>query len=158
MTLTQARLKELLHYDPETGVWTWLVRRKGTRGFGQRAGTTGPNRRQRIKIDGQEYLSYRLAWLYMTGEWPAKLIDHINGCQWDDRWVNLRAATHQQNQGNMKHRSGYKGVTKRSNRWYVACGRNTYVGCFRTEGDAARAYDAAAKKRFGEFALLNYPN
>jgi hypothetical protein len=94
-----------------------------------------------------------------------KYIDHINGNGLDNRNDNLRPASKQQNAWNArpmrKKDSGkYKGVycknLKRGKSWEVKVG-SKYVGRFKNEEEAARAYDAKAIELFGEFARLNFP-
>ncbi len=99
--LSQERLKELLHYDPETGVFTKLVSRTGRWPAGEVSGTTGPGRRQ-IQLDGKIYRSHRLAFLYMTGRWPEHGVDHIDGNNSNNSWENLREATQSINGKNCK--------------------------------------------------------
>jgi len=99
----------------------------------------------------------------MTGHWPTS-IDHINNDSTDDRWGNLRLATQTQNQMNTSTRgdntSGYKGVHPysrgNSHRWVAQIGRH-HIGYFNTPEEAARAYDAEATNRYGEFAYRNFP-
>jgi hypothetical protein len=108
--ITAERLRELLSYDPETGVFRWLVRR-----------LPGNIRKQSISgyrgihIDGRRYKCSRLVWLYQTGEWPTHEIDHVNGDRVDNRFCNLREATLTENRWNSRKRvnntSGYKGVS-----------------------------------------------
>jgi len=95
------------------------------------------------------------------------MIDHINGNGLDDRRANMRTCTNQQNMRNLrKRRSGssiYKGVyyDKRRRTWYARIchnGKNIHLGTFATEIEAARAYDRAARRLFGEFARLNFPD
>lgn len=76
-----------------------------------------------IRIDGRAYRVHRLAWLWMTGEWPDPECDHINTVKNDNRWFNLRKATRGQNAANRNANStswtGQKGVTwdKRNSKW-----------------------------------------
>ncbi len=160
MELTQARLKELLHYDPETGHFTWVVARKGCR-LSRSAGYTRHDGYVCIRVDRQLYLAHRLAWIYMTGEWPANDLDHIGGDPTDNRWCNLRAATRAQNNLNTKRRSdnasGYKGVfwSTQKQRWVARIhidGKPKHLGSFKVAEDAYAAYCEAAKASYGQFA------
>ena len=94
---TLQRLRSLLHYDPDTGRWTWVVDRGGTARTGKEAGyihsfSDTQNQRRVLKIDGVFYRASRLAWFYMTGQWPKNLIDHKNGDTLDDRWENSQTS------------------------------------------------------------------
>lgn len=158
--LTQARLKELLHYNPDEGVFTWRVRRKGTRSD-QVAGGKQSCGYVEIRIDGKRHLAHRLAFLYVTGAVPSGPVDHINHNRSDNRWGNLREATVSQNLGNARlskrNKSGHKGVywDKRDGRWLAHIGMNGRVkrlGRFTDINDAISAYTAAAQSHFGEFA------
>lgn len=90
-------------------------------------------------------------------------VDHVNRNGLDNRRANLRLCSQSQNNANRPARSGtsskYKGVTwsRSIRRWTVQAGHGGYVGCFPSEEDAARAYDVVAKNKWGEFALLNFP-
>src|SRR5581483_4605210 len=87
------------------------------------------------------------------------LVDHINRNPLDNRRLNLRFATRQQNAANMDRGSVFKGVTRRNDNWIAQIavdGSNNYLGTFSRAEDAARAYDEAAKKAFGEFARCNF--
>ena len=148
MSLTQERLKELLHYDPETGVFTWRVARQGWIKAGDQAGSVQSTGYRLIGLAGRRYRASRLAFLYMLGRWPRADVDHKNRVRDDDMWHNLREANDSQNQGN---RTGTRGVYKRGNHWETSiAGR--YLGRFPTQEKAQAAYVAAARKRFGEFA------
>src|ERR1700749_3983259 len=120
--LTQDILKELLHYDPETGVWTNLVRR-GNCSAGSRAGTVKDNGYRQIRILGKIYLEQRLAFLYMLGRWPEPEAEHKDRQRTNNRWLNLREATHSQNQCNKigSSKTGFKGVyfEPRTGKYYV---------------------------------------
>ena len=154
MSLTHTRLNELLHYDPETGVFTWRVGRAGA-SKGKRAGSRAANGYCSIRVDRRLYYVHRLAFLYTTGKWPPDEIDHINGNPTDNRWRNLRAATRSQNEANGPPRGDFKGVTRTGGRWVARCGRD-YLGCFRAPEEAARIYDKAAVAKWGEYARPNF--
>lgn len=91
-------------------------------------------------------------------------VDHVDGNGWNNLRSNLRLATRAQNNANMATRKGtsqFKGVYLRGDtgKWCARVkqhGDVTYLGCFTNEEDAARAYDAAAIRIFGEFARLNF--
>jgi hypothetical protein len=164
--LTQARLRELLDYDQETGVFTWRAtgpgRRLDLRAGAIQKGHSGHGRPYlRIKIDGRDYRTHRLAWLYVYGEWPPAEIDHRDGDGLNNRWANLRVATSAQNKRNSRRQcnntSGFKGVSvnKCGDRFRAQIGvrgRNKHIGYFDTAEAAHAAYVAAAEKHFGEFA------
>lgn len=111
--LTQARLKELLHYDPETGHFTWIKSLSPKIKTGSRAGTIKEGKYIRIKVEGNFYYAHRLAFLYMTGEYPEE-IDHDDRNGLNNKWDNLLNRSHMQNMRNVGKRrnntSGYIGV------------------------------------------------
>lgn len=157
--LTRARLKELLHYDPETGHFMRRVTVSNAVA-GSRAGAIGNRGYVRIRIDDKEHLAHRLAFLYMTGEWPPKDVDHINRDRADNRWENLRHATRQENLRNVGlHRSntsGHRGVTwnKRRGKWQAfgkRGGRYIFLGCFDVLEEAAATARKWREDNFGEF-------
>lgn len=161
MSVTHARLKEVLHYEPETGVWTWLKTSASAAPKGSRAGCISVWGYRTIKIDGKQYRSNRLVCFYMTGEWPERHIDHENLDKADDRWLNLRDASAKQNAANSKrkrtNKSGYKGVAwhERARKWHAYIqvnGKSRNLGGFDSPEDAHAAYHAAAVSAFGEFA------
>lgn len=157
--LTQERLKQLLDYNPETGVFTWAVRRGNALNIGSTAGSLDRNGYLQIETGNKLYLSHRLAWFYMTGVWPALQVDHINRNKSDNRWANLRLATHGQNHSNSvrpsNNTTGFKGVGKKGGKWYaqiVFNKKHKHLGTFSTPEAAHAAYCAAAHEVFGEFA------
>lgn len=146
--LSVERLREQLHYDPETGEWTWLTRTH-TRPAGRRAGKTLSHGYHVIRVDDRLYHAGRLAFLYMIGRFPNPEIDHINRNRADDRWTNLREATYRLNALNRgllpNNTSGLTGVTwnKRGRKWVAQTSvgnRNVYLGRFDTKEEAHRAY------------------
>jgi hypothetical protein len=83
--LTTELLESLLRYDPETGKWTWFVNRTFTARAGSEAGYINSWGRRSIRINKVHYKAGRLAFFYMTGQWPKYEVDHINGDPLDDR-------------------------------------------------------------------------
>lgn len=102
--ITQDFLKDLLSYDPDTGKWIWKKRPhiRSKQRPGDSAGSLTMKGYRHICIRGKRYYSSRLAFLYMTGEFPKDLVDHIDGDPRNDAWSNLREATYQQNGMNRK--------------------------------------------------------
>lgn len=158
-------LKEYLEYNPDTGkfIWIKIPKYNSKAKIGCEAGSISTIGYRQHNIKGKNYKGHRLAWLYMTGSWPADQIDHINGIRDDNRWVNLREATHSQNAANSKRYStnsiGYKGVYRNYNKWIAQIsinGKVFHIGRFNTAEEAARAYDVKAKELQGDFAVLNF--
>lgn len=165
--ITQARLRELLDYNPETGVFSWRVRRGPSAPAGAVAGRISKAKRDAgggyrwVGVDGKEYLAHRLAWLYMRGEMPPCEIDHRNTLRADNRFDNLRLCDDTQNMANRKiqanNTTGFKGVSlNKATGKFVAsiqrCGQYKYLGLFPTPEQAHAAYSVAAKELFGAFA------
>jgi hypothetical protein len=158
--ITQQELKDLLHYDPNTGLFTWRVSLNTRIKEGQEAGCLNNLGYVKITIRRRRHSAHRLAWLYVYGHNPPQYIDHINGVCSDNRAVNLRLATHSENLANAKKRKNtvchLKGVTLRGDGRYLAriTVKNTqiYLGRYDTEQEAHAAYVAAAEKEFGAFA------
>lgn len=157
--LTQEKLKELLSYDPETGLFTWIKARSRRIKVGRIAGTKHCCGYTSISIDRVPMLAHRLAFLHETGSMPIE-IDHINGVRSDNRWINLRSASHAENirnTGMFSHNSsGHRGVylRKDTNKWQAQIklhGKHISLGCFDNPEDAALARDTAAKQIHGDF-------
>jgi len=150
------KLKTLLSYSPETGCFTWRVRRNASGGPvtpGDQAGHLRDNGYTIIGIDGKIYRAHRLAWLYHYGVEPPKLIDHINGNRSDNRICNLREVTVSQNAQNTykphrDSRTGKLGVTQSKETGSFLAhisvgGRTRHLGSFKTAEAAADAYQSA---------------
>ena len=160
--VTQERLKQLLAFDPEAGVFFWRDNYHKRR-IGLPAGTVTRSGHIRISVDGTAYLAHRLAWLYVHGEMP-KLIDHINQNPADNRLRNLRPASRRENRLNSKigsnNKSGHTGVcwhavTRKWRAFISVGGRPKHLGVFDTVESAvaarkaALAADGGAHRRYG---------
>jgi hypothetical protein len=161
--LTVERLKQLLEYSPDTGLFKWRVsRRKNSIKAGSVAGCLDDDGYVAIGIDGCIYRAHRLCFLYQTGAWPINDGDHENRIRHDNRWDNLRDATHQQNRANttvhVNNRLGAKGVHRRPSGKFRAQinvnGKLTRLGTFTNIEDAKAAYATAANDNFGAFARV----
>lgn len=163
--LTQARLKELFHYDPETGVFTHRARPDNPQHTGKFAGKVAGARHAQgyvsISVDNKRYLAHRLAWLYVYGEWPERDVDHKDTNKQNNRIDNLRLATMQENQFNRKlsknNTSGIKGVTwdRHRNKWVAQVMHNRKhigIGRFDTIEQAAAAVRQKRRELQGDFA------
>lgn len=149
--IAQARLQELVNYDPLTGIFTWRIKRRKCR-VGAAAGCKMRNGYIVIRLDDCLYYAHRLAWLYMTGKWPEPTVDHINRERADNRFANLREASlvqNAQNQGKRNNRTGFTGVYKENNKWRAeirANGKRMRLGLFDSPEAAHVAYCEARKK------------
>lgn len=151
--LTAARLREVLRYDPLTGICTWLVRAAHRRWPGEEAGSPSKDGRIRIRIDGELFYRYRLAFLYMTGAWPTETVDHINGDRTDDRWSNLRDVSQAVNSQNHRRAprhstTGLLGAQVCGDRFASSITLNNRVfrlGTFDTAEEAHKAYVMAKR-------------
>lgn len=149
-------LRNILNYNPLTGVFTWSIRRKGGRGIGKEAGARMSHGYRSIGIDGRDYTAHRLAWLYVHGEWPAAYIDHINGDRADNRISNLRDVSQSVNMQNVyapksNNKSGFRGVSWHKQRSKFAArikvdGKYRSLGLFESPEKAAAAYIAAKRE------------
>ena len=157
---TQARLKELLDYNEETGEFRWKKKSSITCNYkiGDIAGKR--SRYIQIKVDKITYQAHRLAWMYMTGEDPGELdIDHDDNNKHNNAFINLRKATNGQNKMNAKTRKnnklGIKGVYKVKNKYWASImveGKKIRMGSYNTADEAHKAYCDAADKYHGEYA------
>jgi len=156
------RLKSVLDYDCETGLFRWKAKtspRSNRIVVGSVAGNVNKvHGYAHIKVDGVLYPAHRLAWLYVYGEMPSVHIDHINRKRSDNRIVNLRLATRQENARNKslsrKNSTGVTGVIYRERDGkrphYEARigvnGKRKFLGCFETLDEAKLARQKAMEK------------
>jgi len=160
-TLTQERLKKILHYNAESGIFTRLLSFNNFAKVGGKVGWICSNGYLNIKIAKKQYKAHRLAWLWEYGNWPEDQIDHINGCRTDNRLANLRAVSQAENLRNMgissNNVTGHRGVRldKRTGRYYAYIGdskKGSHIGSYAT-------FDEARDARLQQERLQNYhPN
>ena len=161
--LTQARLKELLHYDPDTGALTWRVAPSNCVKAGSVAGAITAYGYVQVSVDSTLHRAHRLAFLYMVGEIPPNAVDHVNGDRADNRWCNLRLATPSENQQNLRgplsnSKSGLLGVSwhARGKKWQAQIKVDAvkhHLGCFTDKHEAHAAY-LKAKAELHPFSTL----
>jgi len=151
--ITQSELKDILHYDQDTGVFTWLKNYIV-------AGTVEKKGYIAIKINKKSYKAHRLAWLYVYGNFPKEQIDHLNGIKNDNCINNLREATASENMLNRKQfktsSAEFKGISfhKKQQKWTAKIQINKqriWLGSFYSANEAAIAYKNAAIKLHGSF-------
>ncbi len=159
--LTAQRLREVLNYDPETGVFTRKARTSSCVQVGRETGCLDEHGYLRVSVDDRRYWAHRLAWLYVHGVWPDGQVDHRNRVRNDNRFVNLRLASKAENAQNAKVRenntSGHKGVSwsNRQQRWYAYIThqqRMQNLGLYTDINDAVAARKAA-EARLHPFAV-----
>lgn len=160
--LTAERLREVLSYEPSTGLFRWRVRLSNRTRVGAVAGCREDDGYILVGVDGRLYGAHRLAWLYMHGEWPAHGVDHRDTDPSNNRIGNLRPATQAQNMQNLRraHRdskSGYLGAQqKRNGKWIgrvVSGGVHIDSEPFDTPAEAHAAY-VAIKATLHPFSTL----
>ena len=151
--LTQTRLKEILHYNPETGMFVRRIKQSGVK-QGKISGSLTKEGYLVTSIDQKTYKCHRLAWLYINGEWPIGQIDHINGNRSDNQIKNLRDVAKQQNAENQRkaQRSNKStnvlGTWKNGNGFAARISHNNikvYLGTFATIEEARAAYIASKR-------------
>lgn len=152
--LTAERLREVLDYNPDMGVFVWKVRTSTSVRIGDVAGTPTANGYLHIRIDRKHYYGHRLAWLCVYGTWPHGQIDHINGNRLDNRLVNLRDVPQKMNLENQRRAhsnsiSGLLGVSPKRNRWKSSirvAGKEHHIGTYDTPEEAHAAYIEAKRR------------
>lgn len=165
MKPTVERVREVLSYDPATGIFIWKIRVNGSRRWntknsGRPAGSSHNRGYIHIALDGNKYLAHHLAWVHVYGEWPTSFLDHRNLNKKDNRIENLRLASFGENSSNISMRnnntSGFRGVCwmARRQRWLatITKDKKTYrLGSFRSKELAAAVYAQKAIELYGEF-------
>jgi len=167
--LTQKIVHELLDYTPHTGTLRWRKRDRKwftsdslwkiwNRRFAGKPALAGRNTNGHLfgRILRRNYLSHRVIWLWMTGDWPHPEIDHKNRNRTDNRWANLREATRIQNMRNQSmskiNNTGQLGVQRLRGKWQATIGiggrHYHYLGVFPTFVEAVAAR-VAAERQYG---------
>jgi hypothetical protein len=156
--LTQEELKLLVHYDQDTGLFTW-VKKKPQGRYKENLGWVESKGYIEICIAQKRLKAHRWAWFYVYGELP-KQIDHINGVKSDNRLCNLRVVTNKQNHENRgaqkNNTSGFKGVTKRGNKFIAQIMHNQkqyHLGMFATAEQASNVYTKKAQEFFTHYKV-----
>ncbi len=151
---TAERLRELVSYDPVTGIFTHSSPRKKIR-VGEIAGTIDKESGYVILcIDRRHHYGHRLAFLYMTGEWPEHMVDHRDGNRQNNAFSNLRDAPRLINQQNLRcatvvSSSGLLGAYRKRTKWEAKirhCGKVVRLGIFATPEQAHDAYIRAKRE------------
>ncbi len=155
LQITPERLRELLSYDPDTGVFTWKVN-KGREKQGNVAGCKSSHGYITIRIDSKIGYAHRIAWMYVHGKLPEYQIDHINGVRDDNRLVNLRDTTQAVNAQNLlrarsDNQIGVLGVcldndSKKFRANITISGKAKSLGSFNSAEEAHQAYLSAKRK------------
>jgi len=166
MEITQARLKELFRYDPETGHFIRRIK-VSNQHPGTIAGGTNNSGYVMLRIDGQRCMAHRAAWLYMTGEWPSNEIDHINRDGFDNRFVNLRDVPHSVNTLNRSKGKGVAAVPhvywdgRKGGRWWGAFqvkGKTYYTGSSRDKATAQQMLEEKVSKIYSGIPAEHLPS
>jgi hypothetical protein len=165
--ITQEELKRLFRYESETGNFIRLVKTNRRMVIGSIAGHADKFGYVRIKIGNNLYLLHRLAWLYVYGKFPDMIIDHIDGNPNNNKLINLREASLEENSRNSNIKSnnkcGYRGVVYKESTgmWQAQCGMggvSTYLGNYLTPQEASIVYESHVKSKYGEFYKDIYSN
>ena len=158
--LTQATLKQVLKYNPDTGLLTWINAKRGI-SAGSVAGSLNKSGYVNVQVFGKVYRAHNLAHLYMTGAFPIGLIDHKDCVKNNNIWSNLRQATKSQNAQNAtlqkRSKSGVKGVCFDScNKKWVATiskdNKHFWLGRYKDKDSAVFAVEKARTTLHKEFA------
>jgi hypothetical protein len=153
--LDSTYLREVLAYNPETGIFTWKFGNKRNTKPNQIAGSIHPQGYRFICIKNKHHRAHRLAWLYVYGEMPKNQIDHINGIKDDNRIVNLRQVSHAENQQNKQSTKGYSWHKKRQvwEAYIKINGKKSTLGYFDKEEDAHLARVEAKREHHPFFTF-----
>lgn len=162
-TVSVDRIRELFHYNQETGEFTRKVKTGKSTVVGEVVGSPAKNGYLRITVDGIRLLAHRAAFAVMTGRLPDGDIDHINGDRQCNAWSNLREATRAQNMQNEQKARSNNGSGVAGAHWHKDAGKWTsaiktnglkrHLGVFDTAEQAHAAY-VSAKRESHAFSTL----
>lgn len=152
--MNATELRERVCYDPLTGLMTWRKSNGSRAVVGGLIGTNSSKGYLTCELDHKHFKIHRLAWLYMTGQWPNGQIDHIDGDKKNNRIANLREASNGLNKQNMRrprrdNKTGFLGVSQDGGRFRAEIGvegANVYLGMFATPQAAHAAYIEAKRR------------
>lgn len=158
--LTAQELRQVIDYDATTGVFIWKHRLssagRAVKRCGKQAGSVDLYGRIVIRLHGVLYFAHQLAWLYVYGDWPDGVIDHINGNPADNRISNLRDIPQSTNMQNRRFPKAVNPLNTLGVSWHKAAGRyrarltvdrkEIHLGLFDSVEDAHRAYLEAKRK------------
>jgi hypothetical protein len=158
--LTAEFVRQVFSYDPLTGILMWKSPFH-SKSIGKPAGCINKLGYVQVRIKNTDYYVHRIIWLYMTGVWPEREVDHDDMNRANNVWKNLRLATSSENGYNRpaqkNNTSGFKGVVRHQGKWMARikhAGKGIYLGIFSTPEEASQAYDEAAKRIAGPFSRL----
>ena len=159
--ITQSELKQILHYDQYTGIFTWLKYKQRPSKIGAVAGNITSYKYWTICINNKQYYAHRLAWLYMMGSNPINALDHIDANKLNNAFTNLRECTSAQNSQNfikakITNKAQLLGVNVNGKRFKARIGIDRKVitiGTFNTAQEAHNAY-LIAKRKLHEFCTI----
>jgi hypothetical protein len=151
--LTREKLQQVLHYDKDSGEFTWLTT-SNRKKAGERAGTAVPHGYRKIQVYNKIYYEHRLAWLYVYGEFPQDVVDHIDGNGLNNKIANLRSVSRSDNMRNQirpqkNNKLKVLGVTQTKSgkfRAQIFDEKVKVLGVFDTVEEASQAYIQAKRK------------
>lgn len=159
--ITQSELKNVIHYDDISGIFTWTKSLSKRAKQGSKAGSINSGGYIKIVIKNKGYRAHRLAFIYMLGKNPNNFVDHIDGNTLNNSWSNLREATHAENMQNIKksyknNKLGIVGVSMHQGKYKAQIAINKkhiFIGLFDTKEDASNAY-LKFKRKIHEFNTI----
>ena len=162
LIITQELLKEFVKYDPDTGIFYKIKKkhvRDNTRPLGSVVGHKSGDGYIHFAFFGKKRKAHRMAWLYMTGNLPFGVIDHIDGDKTNNKFSNLRDVTQSENLANMHKivsRTGFRGVYENIKNGivvsYLAQYNKKHLGAFKTPEEASARVDSYLLELFGDKA------